>query len=66
MKTKMGMVIETIGRTFAVKKDFTPEQMKTVRMMIKDNIVKEIKGGRGGLTTYELTKKGKIIIELTK
>lgn len=64
MKTQMGLIIEMIGNTFSVKKDFDKEQTKTLKMMMKDNVVKEIKGGRGGLTTYELTPKGKAISEL--
>lgn len=60
----MGEVMEIIGRTLAVRKNFTKEQLKTVEMMIADGIVWKWTR-KGSATVFELTKKGKQLYNLT-
>lgn len=66
MKTSMGEVMEIIGNGLAFTREFTKEQMKVVKMMEKDGIVKIYKRGQGNPTLYQLSVMGKTLYNLAK
>jgi hypothetical protein len=66
MKTEMGTLIEMMkGKAVCFTSDFSKAELKVIKLMIEDGMVKTFCKGKGHPKQYFLTEKGKHVAKLS-